>query len=267
MQSDASDLAVPAIEAELGFFAPTEPGRAVYRPGTRLAQHKVGLRDARPLAATFDLDREGFRLAEDPSRVTDFASSDHLMDVYCPETQRIVARLTGASRTLAFDYTVRKNERQRAGGVQGPAQRVHSDFTEASGRDIATRLLEAARLPHSLLEQRFAIINVWRPIGNPVLEWPLGLCDARTVAAEDYILTDLVAAAGASESYSFRYNPAHRWFYFPNMKPSEIILLKVFDSANDGRARFVPHGSFVDPTSPKDAPPRHSIEVRVLALF
>jgi hypothetical protein len=64
-----------------------------------------------------------------------------------------------------------------------------------------------------------------------------------------------------------RYSPAHRWYYFPDMDVSEALLLKCYDSETDGRARFLPHSAFDDPTSPPDAPPRESIEVRTIAFF
>jgi hypothetical protein len=51
------------------------------------------------------------------------------------------------------------------------------------------------------------------------------------------------------------------------MKRNEAIIFKVYDSETDGRARFTPHTSFEDPTTPKGAMPRESIEVRALAFF
>ncbi|MFX6888168.1 CmcJ/NvfI family oxidoreductase, partial [Acinetobacter baumannii] len=62
------------------------------------------------------------------------------------------------------------------------------------------------------------------------------------------------------------YNPAHRWYYVPRMTADEALLLKCYDSATDGRTRFCPHTAFVDPTTPADAAPRESIEVRTLVF-
>ena len=64
-----------------------------------------------------------------------------------------------------------------------------------------------------------------------------------------------------------KHNENHAWFYFPKMKRNEAIIFKVYDSETDGRARFTPHTSFEDPTTPKGAMPRESIEVRALAFF
>ncbi len=63
------------------------------------------------------------------------------------------------------------------------------------------------------------------------------------------------------------FNPAHRWTYFPNMARHEALLIKVYDAAEDGRARFTIHTAFDDPTSPPDAPPRESIETRTFVFF
>jgi len=63
------------------------------------------------------------------------------------------------------------------------------------------------------------------------------------------------------------YNPRHRWYYFPKMRRDEALVFKVYDSATDGRARFTPHSSFDNPTSPPGAHARQSIEARAFAFF
>ena len=110
------------------------------------------------------------------------------------------------------------------------------------------------------------IINLWRPIKGPLLDSPLAVCDARTVKPGDLVPSDLVYPHRIGETYSVKYNPEHQWFYVPNMTADEILLLKCFDSKTDGRARFAPHTAFADPTTPSDAPPRESIELRTLVF-
>jgi hypothetical protein len=54
------------------------------------------------------------------------------------------------------------------------------------------------------------------------------------------------------------------------MERNEAILLKCYecyDSKDDGRARFTAHTSFDDPSSPPNAAPRESIEVRALVFW
>ena len=78
---------------------------------------------------------------------------------------------------------------------------------------------------------------------------------------------DLVYHDRVGEVYAVAFNPAHRWFYFPHLQRNEVLLLKGFDSANDGRARFTAHSAFEDPTTPPGAPARESIETRTLIFF
>ena len=78
---------------------------------------------------------------------------------------------------------------------------------------------------------------------------------------------DLVYRDRVGETFGFLYNPNHRWYYFPRMARQEAVLIKCFDSARDGRARFSLHSAFDDPTSPAKARPRQSIEVRAFAFF
>ena len=51
------------------------------------------------------------------------------------------------------------------------------------------------------------------------------------------------------------------------MQADEAVLIRCFDSAREGAAQFSAHTGFDDPTSPPDAPPRESIEVRTLVFF
>jgi hypothetical protein len=108
-----------------------------------------------------------------------------------------------------------------------------------------------------------------------VLDNPLAVCDARSVAPSDLVPTaiqhfgedDLSVPRHRGEIYSVRYAPAHRWFYFSGMQPDEVLLLEGYDSRADGPARFVPHTGFNHPDCPPDATPRESIEARTLVVF
>jgi hypothetical protein len=165
-----------------------------------------------------------------------------------------------------FDTTVRSALIENPGGkVREPARRLHNDYTEKSGPQRVRDLLPDEA--DTLLKRRFALVNVWRPIVGPLLDTPLALADARSIAPEDFVATDLKYPDRTGEIYSVTFNPRHRWYYFPRMEPGEAVLIKCYDSATDGRARFTAHGAFVDPTTPAGAPPRESIEARTIAFF
>src|SRR5207248_3214483 len=87
---------------------------------------------------------------------------------------------------------------------------------------------------------------------------PLAVCDATSVAFADFVPSDLVYRDRIGETYRVRYSPVHRWFYVPEMRSDEAVLIKCYDSAEDGTARFIAHSAFEDPTAPADVLPRES---------
>jgi hypothetical protein len=230
-------------------------------------RRSVPIRNGRPLAAEFALDEHGFEFVRHPTRVRDFFDAAELAAVYYPEVESLIKDVSGAARVVVFDHTLRSGDEaeREARLVREPVLSVHNDYTEWSGPQRVRELLpdEADRL----LGHRFAIIQVWRAINRPIQANPLAIADARSLAPADLIAAERRYPHRVGETYQVRYNPAHRWFYFPEMRRDEALVFKVYDSAQDGRARFTAHTSFVDPSSPAGAPPRQSIEARTLAFF
>lgn len=266
-----------AIETSLNFLKPmaARPVSYQYEPPPGIPQRSgtyeprpVSIRDARPLAAWLSLDVEGFALLQVRTAFASFDDAAAIRAAYYPEVERLVGGATGAARVIAFDHNVRNAARADTGepGIRRPVQSTHNDFTARSGRDRALRELEARGLDRALLDGRFAIVNLWRPIGRPVEKSPLALCDARTIADGDLIVADLVYRDRVGETYALRFNPAQSWYYFPRLGPDEAILIKGYDSADDV-ARFTAHSAFEDPGSRPDAPDRESIEVRALVFY
>jgi hypothetical protein len=268
--------ALPSVTAELNYLAPAlerprtytfEPPAGEPKSNIVAEPHRHPIHDLRPISDAVSLDREGFALVRQQSAVKDFYDEDEVKRVYYPEAEQLIKAVTGADRVFIFDHTVRKRIQgaaDRDGGLRQPVARVHVDHTEKSGPQRVRDLIpdEAERL----LKGRVEIINLWRPIRGPLLDSPLAVCDARTVKPGELVASDLVYPHRVGETYSVEYNPDHQWFYVPRMTANEILLLKCFDSKTDGRARFAPHSAFADPTTPSDAPPRESIEVRTLVF-
>ena len=150
--------------------------------------------------------------------------------------------------------------------MREPVRRVHNDYTEWSGPQRVRDLFPAGEA-EELLQRRFAVIQVWRPIRKPVRTAPLAIADAGSLAPKDMIATERRYPDRVGEIYHITYNPGHRWLYFPNMQRNEALVFKCYDSRTDGRARFTAHSAFVDPTSPANAAPRESIEIRTLAFW
>jgi hypothetical protein len=225
------------------------------------------IHDGRALAGELSLERNGFVLVEHKTRVTDFFDPEQLKAIYYPEVERLIQAVSGASRVVLFDHTLRSGDEgeREARLVREPVLSAHNDYTEWSGPQRVRDLLpdEAERL----LRGRFAIIQVWRAINQPIQSNPLAIADAQSVAFEDFLVAERRYPGRVGQTYRLMYNPNHRWYYFPRMRRDEALVFKVFDSEKDGRARFAPHTSFDDPQSPPGAPPRQSIEARALAFF
>ena len=233
----------------------------------------VTIHNGRCRAEGFSLEREGFTLVSSPSAVADFYDDAQIAAVYEAEAKALVREVTGAARVEIFDHTRRSTSLDGAEGTHAFASRPRSSTTTtrpARGRSplCATTSPRATRTEaEALLRRRFAIINLWRSIRGRVLTAPLALCDAASVAPEDLVPVERRAKARIGEIQQAVHSPAHRWYYFPDMGPEEVLLIKTFDSETDGRARFTIHSAFEDPTSPPDAPPRESLETRCFAFF
>jgi hypothetical protein len=245
-----------------------EPPAGVPARTGKIVKQTIGIINGRPLVDKITLDDQGFMLTHHMTAVRDFYDADEVRRVYYPEVERLVMEKTGAARVIVFDHNVRngsKEAREKL-GVREPVKFAHNDYTVKSGPQRVRDLLDPAEAEERL-KQRFAIVNIWRPIRGPVEEAPLAVCDARSIAPSDLIATDLRYPDRTGETYSVAFNPAHRWFYFPQMRREEVLFLKCYDSATDGRAQFAAHTAFDDPTGPRLPIARESIETRSLLFF
>ena len=236
-------------------------------PGTD--PHEMPIYNGWPEAEKLSADREGFEIhAFDPG-FRDFDDDAAVKSAFYQQVVDFVMAHTGAQRVLVFDHTIRKRmplDLSVQTTVQRPAvMLVHSDYTVKSGPQRVRDLLPEEA--EDLLSRRVAFFNVWKPLYAPVEELPLACCDAQSQAAEDLLQMDLKYRERTGEIYVMRHSSKHRWLYFPKMRPDQALLLKTYDSIADGRARFMGHSAFEDPTTPPDAPKRESIEVRTMAFF
>ena len=243
------------------------PGSLDVRTGGTPDPRQVTIRNARPHAGEFALDRDGFRFVRHDTKVVDFFDEREVHRVYYPEMEALVKAESGAARVVVFDHTLRTadDELRESRKIREVVRRVHNDYTEWSGPQRVRDILPDEA--DELLSRRFAIIQVWRPIRHPVETHPLAICDARSISTEDFVISERRYPDRIGQTYAITYNPRHRWYWLPGMRRDEGLVFKVYDSAKDGRARWSAHTAFDDPTSPPDARPRESIEIRTLAFF
>ena len=248
--------------------------RAVFYPSDRarspwpIDERRLAVRDMRPIAGNLSLERNGFVLLTEPTAVTDFYDPDEVHRVYYPEIKKLVQRLTGAAEVLVFGEVARSDSGSTPDGRQ-PSFGAHVDYGYRTVRDMIGRMMgpEAAA---PWLAGRYMLMNLWRPI-TTVERTPLALCDASRVAEGD--LNESEIRGGLNDpnrpsmfGFNLAYNPAHRWFYAPLMRPDEILAFKLFDS-DASRIQWTGHTAFELPAVRPDAPPRESMEIRTISLF
>lgn len=235
-----------------------------------IEEREVEIADMRDKADSLSIDRQGFELTRVDSAVTDFYDDDAVGGQYYREIEALLRKRFDADRVVIFDATRRSDGGAGAAnpdGLRGPAVRVHVDYTAASGPQRAIDVLgedEFERLRAN--GARFIQVNVWRPIRGPVQRSPLALADASSVRPSELVATDQVFPDRVGEIYHLAHAPSQRWYFAPEMTSDEVLLIKGWDSLEDGRAQYTPHGAFELPDTAPDAPPRESIEVRTIVI-
>jgi len=276
--------------------------------GVEVDACETSIANARIEGATCE--SNGFELVDKPNDTTrDFYDHASVLDGYYDECAEIVQEITGASFVAAFDHNIRsalgkEAQRRIKGGqeVQGPAYMAHGDYTLMSAPQRLLDLTKPSSTNDTLREllgdeplltkdtaaaalageTRYAIINLWRSIGEaPVVTDALALCDGRSVVPEDLVVFEIHYADRIGENYFTLPSEDHRWLTYPAMTRDEALLIKQWDSAGtlaqssgehgDGSKNapctFSFHTAFTTSKPDTEAPRRESIEVRCVVLY
>jgi glutathione S-transferase len=251
------------------YFYETPKSTLIHPPGDHTVS--VTIHNARPHASTLSLDKNGFALSPFHTSFSDWENESAVRSTFYLEIVSFLQKTQAASRVLVFDHTIRteknaskaltdeKNTSQRS-----PVMLVHCDYTSESGPLRMRQMLPDEA--EDLLSRRVAFINVWKPINRVVEERPLAMIDTQSCRSKDFFKLHLRYRDRDGENYVMRYREGHKWWYFPSMTTEEVVLLKTFESEG-GRAGFVGHSAFVDPTSREGAPLRESVEIRAVCFF
>ena len=229
-------------------------------------KREVEILDGRDLLEAFSVHEQGFQLVKHKSAVNDIYDMGQRTQLHDVECCELVTTATDATYTHVFDHTLRSSDssRRKEKRSREPTTVIHNDYTPRSGPQRVRDLM--GNEAETLLQSHFAIINVWRPI-RTVDSFPLTMCDARTVQPEVLIRAERRAKNRIGEIYVALFDPKQRWIYFPTMKTDEALLIKTYDSREDGRARWCIHTAFDADITKPNARPRESIETRVFAFI
>jgi hypothetical protein len=250
------------------YIASTGGADAAMNIGADFEEHTVTIHDARQLDPAASLDRQGFTLVQHRTLVQDFYRLEAVRQDYEREICDLVLAASGGGEALVFDHTLRSDSREVRGErvTREPASVIHNDYTDASAVKRLRDLLPADEAERRL-QRRFAIINLWRTVGTPVVSSPLACCDAQSIGPADLVASERRAQDRIGELELVAWSPRHRWYYYPEMSAAEALLIKTFDSARDGRATRSIHTAFDNPMAGEGAPPRESIESRLLVFY
>ncbi|KAG1883568.1 hypothetical protein F4604DRAFT_1735447 [Suillus subluteus] len=191
--------------------------------------HDMKIGDVRGKEDLYKLDNAGFQYGREAAKHASFLNDDEVEREYYPESIDLIKRVTGATSVVMFDHTIRRRRPGEAGDdpqKRQPVSAVHVDQTTASSIARVHRHLPPTEAP-SLLRRRFQIINLWRPISHAAVDWPLALCDFRSVDVEkDLVPVALLYPDREGETFGVKYNPNHQWKYLKAMTPEEFVLIK-----------------------------------------
>ena len=275
---------VTSVPGELHYLSPrstllrrfTAPGASIntgeYEP------HVVPIRNGRPVQDRFDLDRHGFALVAHRSAVRDFTDRAEVDAVYVPEVLEFVKAQTAADEVAAAGWVLRRSAAPGENASQPQAALIHIDYSPEGARDRAASLY-AEQFPDGAGYRRVVASSVWRVFSPPPQDWPLAVCDFRSVRPDEGVpnrlyfvdrlpddpLGDIGDVRAATSGSEFHFDPGHRWWYFPDMTRDEVLFF-TFHDTDHSRAWRVIHTAFRDPTV-TTAVPRHSIEFRTFAYF
>lgn len=198
---------------------------------------------------------------------------------YFDEIRQLLTNMTDCKNVFPYSFRIRQNNTtlqnfdvSRLGfnsipiahvdrdNVNAP-QRVRDSMGEDKGDDL-------------MKHKNWAQVNVWRPIGQAVQKWPLVFVDKRGVPEWDYDThTARVYPKNDPRTSSMfknthetvlKHDDGYLYRYVSKVRPDEAL---VFFSFHNNPRLVTPHAAFWDYSSPKDAPTRHSIEVRSWAFY
>ena len=268
--------AVPGVRASVNYAIDTGRVETFHANDHSLDTVKldpriVEITDARTLAAKPVLDVNGFGLFHMPSAVTDWRNPEQIEQIHKEEIRRLIHGLIGADEVVVVGAGIlRWGERSREAGTRdnsNAARLIHSDSAFSAGEEFTIR-----SNPHPDRKLvRSAHHNIWRAFSGPPIDVPLALCDTTSVPLDDIVEANAGFDQGGKVTWkfaamNFRFNPAHRWFYYSDMTPDEVLVFKRYDT-DAAKARFAPHTAFTDPTVGKESTPRASIEMRTISYW
>ncbi|KAI1490510.1 hypothetical protein F5X96DRAFT_694573 [Biscogniauxia mediterranea] len=243
-----------------------------------LAYSGIQIKDIRTAEETPTLDRNGFELSGAiplSLEYEEFRDPAKVREVYLENVKTALLEMTGADQAHALHLAIRrrhpsfpeKPRGSREAETDQPVQGVHCDYTPLQAYNSLRTALGDEKANEIWHERRVEIIQVWRPIRGPVLDWPVGVCESTSVNKDvDLVPTDNVWSYSISETYNVFHSPEHKWYFVSEQGPEDVLLFKGFDNA-EGVSTFCPHAAFKLDGADDVTQMRESVECAVLLVY
>ncbi|KAF2736408.1 putative CmcJ-like methyltransferase [Polyplosphaeria fusca] len=278
---------IPAgdIRASLTFLKPDplhdheKPYRLRYDPGpgiprtncTTLSQENIVIKDIRGQEDAYSLDQNGFEVVELESELSPkaFLDIERVKDVWYDELSTMLKNRYGAKRVEVLEHGIRRRHANFPISTGEdyeylqPTSIIHVDFTPHSAEVISEKALGVD--PASW--QRLQTLNIWKPLRGPLSDWPLAVCDSRTLnPPKNCIATDVVEREGYTENYQVYYHPDMKFHYISGQSDKEVMVFRQTDT-KQGCGTGVAHAGFSNPKTVVGERPRESIETRAFVYY
>ncbi|KAJ9156828.1 hypothetical protein NKR19_g4146 [Coniochaeta hoffmannii] len=276
----------PGTDLNTPRFWEGDPSESTLPTPKYVRSPNVTVRDIRGQESEFEFSKDGFQLLAFPSAHVAHPDNQEDTQAYLQETAARVRNLLNASQAFVFDYRFRVNKprpadrqhhQKNSPGFVGrkkpdaPFTKPHVDHTEPEAYRRLRRYLSPDEIERHLdgpTKSRFMIVNAWRPLNRPVEDMPLALCEFSSLDLADVASSHFHGGPGyIAETYVLRHNKNHKWVWFGQQHPNELLVFKNFDSKPGEGPRFIPHAAFFNPLAKPDAMPRESIECRMIVII
>ena len=258
----------------------------VLRDARRIEEYYPDLSPYRPEC----MDRLGVALAHFESKCENFYDAAEVERMFYPEMEKLLLEFfPDATDALVYNHDVfdkdyegdrTEDQDNNKPGVNAEyVNLVHNDLNDNSGRVRCRELLTKnlrnfGRKQHyteaqadAKMSRRFMSLNLAKPM-ETVRQYPFVLCAWPSFADQPYITDYRIYDDRVGETTRFTYRPDHEWYWLPEQSPTEVSMLKCYDSVTDASvSRWSFHTACIDPTAPDDAPCRRNVVVRSYVFF
>ncbi|KAI5366595.1 Putative hydroxylase/desaturase AsaB [Septoria linicola] len=161
-------------------------------------------------------------------------------------------------------------------GLRRTLQFSNTEIAEAAKNIMDAEALRKAS--HDVEVPRYAAYSVWRPL-KTVKRDPIAVADYRTLDPDDLVATENRIPSGINaegdyiiEAYTGRppKQPVkQKWYWVPEQKPNEVLIIKFADSAAETDPSIAACGLHASPVLPgtEEEEVRQSSEVRVYMFW